>query len=259
MSRYAVLLGCLIVAGPAVAPAQTRWTVDAKTSLAWWQVSPHLNHLWATTCPGDSSWRPGEGRSSGWYVNPKLKSPRTGFANVDDTVHVPLYPRPRGKVYAMCVEAVKGEVVAPDTVHWRGVLATIAVKGEAIITGEAMRDVMMHQVMQTGQFPDVYFTLDSLADMTHRGDTLQGKALGTLTIRDTKTPTTAMVVAFPDAGGMRVLAKIRMPARALLLLTPKLHYLGLGVNTNIWHDFFMGADLVFHIAPPGSPASSGSN
>ncbi len=254
MSRSTVLLACLLAAGAAAAPAQMRWIVDTKSSLAWWQVSPHLNHLWATTCPGDSSWRPGEGRSSGWYINPKLKPPKTGYANVDDTIHVPMYPR--SKVYPMCVEAVKGEVVAPDTVHWRGVLGSVVVRGEALVTGEMMRDVMMHQVMQTGQFPDIYFTLDSLTDVRRRGDTLQGKALGTLTFRDTKNPTVAVVKAFPDAGGMRVLAKWRMPARGLLGLTPKLHYLGLGVNTNIWHDFFMGADLVFHST--GTAAGGGS-
>ena len=32
-------------------------------------------------------------------------------------------------------------------------------------------------------------------------------------------------------------------------MTPKLHYLGLGLNTNIWHDFFMGADIVFRRVP----------
>ena len=40
---------------------------------------------------------------------------------------------------------------------------------------------------------------------------------------------------------------------------PKLHYMGLGVNTNIWHDFFMGFDIVFRPAPPESSGSKGSN
>jgi hypothetical protein len=48
---------------------------------------------------------------------------------------------------------------------------------------------------------------------------------------------------------MRVLAKWRVPASALHQMTPKLHYLGLGLNTNIWHDFFMGADIVFVPVP----------
>jgi hypothetical protein len=257
MNRYTVLLVSLMLAGPAAAPAQMRWTVDSKSSLAWWQMSPNLNHLWATTCPGDSSWRPGEGRSSGWYINPKLKLPRTGYANVDDTVHVPLYPRIR--VHPSCVEAIKGEVVAPDTVNWRGVLATVSVKGEALVTGEQMRDLLMHQVMQTGQFQDIYFSLDSVTNMTKQGDTLHAKAIGVLTFRDAKYPVVAVVQAFHDRGGMRVVGKWRAPARTLLEMTPKLHYLGLGVNTNIWHDFFMGFDIVFRPEPAGASGSKGSN
>lgn len=258
MNRYTALLGCLMLAGPAVAHAQVRYTADPKTSLAWWQMSPHLGHLWATTCPGDSSWRPGEGRSSGWYINPKLKPPKTGLAGVDDTIHVPLYPRGE-KVYPMCVEAVRGEVVAPDTVHWRGTLGTVMVRGETFVTGETMRDLLMHQVMQTGQFPDIVFSLDSLTDVHKKGDTLSGNAVGILTFRDLKTPTTAIVKAFPSAGGMRVLAKWRVPAHALIEMTPKLHYLGLGANTNIWHDFFMGADIVFRPATVEGAGNRGSN
>jgi hypothetical protein len=256
MGRYTVLLVCLMVAGSATAHGQARWVVDPKTSFAWWQMSPNLNHLWATTCPGDSSWRPGEGRSSGWYINPKLKLPKYGYANVDDTVNVPLYPR--HKVYASCIEAVRGEVVAPDTLHWRGTLGTVMVKGETFVTGESMRDLLMHQVMQTAQFPDIVFSLDSLSELTRRGDTLHGKAIGVLTFRDGKKPTVAVVRAFRDAGGMRVLARWRVPAHDLLEMTPKLHYLGLGVNTNIWHDFFMGADIVFRPVPV-LPEGKGSN
>jgi YceI-like domain len=257
MTRYALLIGCLLLTGPAAAHAQMRWVVDSRSSLAWWQVSPNLNHLWATSCPGDSSWRPGEGRSSGWYINPKLKLPKTGYANVDDTVHVPLYPRER--VYPSCVEAVRGEVVAPDTVHWRGTQATITVKAEALVTGESMRDLLMHQVMQTGQFPDIVFSLDSLTSLNRRGDTLAGKAIGMLTFRDQKYPIVAVLKSFATPGGMRVTGKWRMPAHDLVEWAPKLHYLGLGVNTNIWHDFFMGFDIVFRPAPPENSGARGNN
>ena len=249
MNRFTVLLLSLMLAGATAAPAQMRWVVDSRSSLAWWQVSPNLNHLWATTCPGDSSWRPGEGRSSGWYINPKLKLPRTGFANVDDTIHVPLYPRTR--VYSTCVEALRGEVVAPDTTNWRGLLGTVSLKGEALVTGEQMRDVLMHQVMQTSQFPEVYFTLDSLTNLTRSGDTLSAHAVGILTFRDLKLPTTAVVKAFHDRNRMRVIGKWRIRAHDLIDWTPKLHYLGLGVNTNIWHDFFMGFDIIFRPEPTG--------
>ncbi|HUL03393.1 MAG TPA: YceI family protein [Gemmatimonadales bacterium] len=256
MSRYSLLLGCLVLAAPAAARAQTRWTVDSKSSLAWWQMSPNLNHLWATTCPGDSSWRPGEGRSTGWYINPRLKLPKTGYAGVDDTIHVPLYPRTT--VYPLCVEALRGEIVVPDTVHWRGVHGRVTVLGDALITGEMMRDVLMHQVMQTSSFPEVVFTIDSVTNPRQDGDTLRATAVGSLTVRGIVTPTTAQVRAFHDAGGMRVLAKFRMPATSLLELTPRIHNLGLGVSTNIWHDLFMGTDLV--LRPEGSkPATQGSD
>ena len=216
MRRFTLLLlGCLILACSTAARAQSRWTVDSKSSLAWWQMSPHLGHLWATTCPGDSSWRPGEGRSSGWYINPKLKIPSTGLAGVDDTVHVPLWPRPR--VYQNCVEAVRGEVVAPDTVTWRGTLGTILVKGEYFVTGETMRDLLMHQVMQTGQFPDMAFSLDSLIDLHRQRDTLVGKAVGVLTFRGQKYPIVAAVKSFPererDAGDGQVAHSGARPER----------------------------------------------
>ena len=242
-SRSLAAVCLALVAAVATAAAQTHWTVDPKTSLAWWQMSPNLNHLWATTCPADPSWRPGEGRSSGFAINPNLKLPWTGYGNVDDTVHVPLYPR--CTVQPVCVAAISGEVVVPDTVHWRGVLGTITVQGDALVTGEAMRDVMMHHAMQTIMFPEIQFTLDSLVGVTKRADTLVGSAIGTLTVRGVQKAVTAALKAFPDAGGMRVLVKWRFPAWELLDLTPKLHYLGLGVTTNLWHDFFMGADLVF--------------
>ena len=241
-------LGLLTVV--AAAHAQVRWTIDPKTSLAWWQMSPNLNHLWATTCPGDPSWRPGEGRSSGWNINPKLKLPRTGYANVDDTVHVPLFPR--HDVQPFCVEAVRGEVVVADTLRWRGVLGTIAVRGDALVTGEAMRDVMMHQVMGTMSFPDIQFTLDSLVGVSKQGDTLNAHAFGMLNLGGQAVPTVAVVRAFPDAGGMRVLAKWHVPATDLHHLAPKLNYLGLGINTRLWHVFFMGADLMFHRGDVGT-------
>src|SRR6266566_1713504 len=217
------LLG-LVAMGAAAGPPQMHWTVDPRTSLAWWQMSPHLNHLWATTCPEERSWRPGEGRSSGFTINPKLKLPSTGYANVDDTVHVPLYPRDTAT--AVCVEAVRGDVAVPDTVTWRGVRATVEVQGNALVTGEKMVDVMMHRAMQTMVFPEIQFTL------------------GSLTVRGVQMPITAALKAFPDAGGLRVLVKWRLPATALFDLTPTLHGMALGLDTKIWHTLFMGADLV---------------
>ena len=236
----------------AAADAQTQiiWTVDRKASLAWWQVSPHLNHLWATTCPQEPSWYPGEGRSSGFSIRPL--PPKSGYASVPDTVHVPLYPR--YQVGIACSEAVAGRVHLPDTVTWRGARGEVTVRADALVTGESMRDVMMHQVLETAAFPEIRFTLDSLVAVTKQADTLSGIAVGTLTVRGAQQPTIAEVKAFPEAGGMRVLAKWRVPAATLQLeLIPKIRYLGLGVNTLIWQDFFMGADLVLRPAATAAP------
>lgn len=234
---------------PAAAAAQARWTIDPKTSLVWWQMSPHLNHLWATTCPQDPSWRPGENRSSGWNINHKLKLPKGGSANVDDTVNVPLYPR--DTVQSLCNEAVQGEVLLPDTVTWRDARGEVTATADALISGETMRDVMMHQVLETKKFPKICFTLDSLVHVTRQGSRLVGSAVGTLTVRGGQQRVTAEVEAFPDAGGMRVLAKWHFPVETLMReLAPKVLYRSLGGSTNLWHDFFMGADLVFRTKAP---------
>jgi len=247
-----VLVGSICVCG--TARAQVHWTVDSKRSLGWWQVSPNLNHLWATTCPSDSGWRPGEGRSSGWFINKNLKLPRHGYANVDDTVHVPLYPRK--KVMPVCQEAMRGEIVAPDTINWRHISGTIALRGDALITGENMRDALTRDALQTSQFPEVYFNVDSVINVTKLpGDTIKADAIGNLVVRGQPKPSLARLKAFKDGGGMRVLAKIRFPARDLVRMTPKLHTMGLGVNTNIWHDFFVGADIVLR---PGNAGAGGT-
>jgi hypothetical protein len=162
-SLFAVLVGLLVAV--ATLQAQTVWTVDRKASLAWWQVSPHLNHLWATTCPQEPSWYPGEGRSLGFTIRPP--SPQTGYANTPDTVHVPLYPWYQAS--AVCSEAVVGRIVLPDTVRWQGARGEVTVRGDALVTGEAMRDVVMHQILETPAFPEIRFRLDSLVNLNQAG------------------------------------------------------------------------------------------
>jgi hypothetical protein len=233
----------------APASAQTRWVVDAPTSLAWWQVSPNLNHLWATTCAADPSWRPGEGRSSGWTMNIPSRS-TTGFNNTEDTVHVPLYPR--RKVRHLCAEAVSGEVVA-DTTGWGAVRGKFTVRTDALTTGEAMRDALMHQVLESARYPDIVFTVDSVVAVTRSADTLTASAVGSLVVRDQPTPLTAAIKMFPDSGSERVLARFRIPAAELDKFVPGLRHLSLGMDTRVWKDFFMGVDLVLHpAAKPGS-------
>jgi hypothetical protein len=234
----------LLLCTPAVR-AQTRWSVDAQASLAWWQVVPNLKHNWATTCPQDPDWRSGEGQAGYWPAPKYPRLPILGDTG-EDTVHVPLYPR--HKVRWVCAEAIRGEITVADTVHWQGVHGVVAVRGDALITGDQLRDVMIPQFLHTGQFPEILFTVDSFVGVTEQADTIRGSAVGTLAVRDTSIPTTAAVTIFPDTGGMRVLAKWHVPAQALLTLTPDLQRYAFSPKMGKF--FFMGADLLFHRGPP---------
>lgn len=148
MRAIARLLGSVLVVGvtfAGLAHAQFRWTVDTKSSLAWWQISPHMNHLWATTCPQEPSWRPGEGRTSGWYISRWLRTPAAGDLSVADTVNVPLYPRYAAR--DVCTEAVHGEVVATDTLSWRSVRGQVVVNAADLITGHGQRDAFTRKAI----------------------------------------------------------------------------------------------------------------
>ena len=226
------------------AQAQNRWTVDPQASLAWWQVNPHLNHLWATTCPEEPSWRPGEGRSGGWVFDRALKPPKQGYAGVYDTTLVPPYPRL--EVSAICTEAVTGQIQVADPANWSGVRGDVAVLAEALITGEDRRDVFTQQaILESKRFPEIRFRIDSIVGITRTADTLRGHATGMFTLRSVSRPLTASLRAWPEAGGMRVLAKLRIPAKELTHEYGLSRFaLGLGVTTGIWYDLFMGVDLL---------------
>lgn len=231
---------CLLTV-PTEAPAQTRWRVDPTSSLAWWQIAPHMDHLWATTCPADPSWRPGEGRSAGWSVN-MFTAPKTAY--VLDTAVVPLYPR--YWVLPVCAEAVRGEVVVADTVRWRGVRGAVAVSAAALVTGDAARDAYARDaVVEANRFPLIRFTVDSLVDVTRQADTIRATALGILSLRGVSQRTTAAVQAWPHAGGLRVLARFSIPASALVPEYGMSRFaLGLGVGLRIWRYVFAGVDVV---------------
>jgi polyisoprenoid-binding protein YceI len=241
-SATAALLGLLTAL--ANAQAQARWVVDPKASLAWWQVDPNMAHLWATTCPQEPSWRPGEGRSGGWSSEGPMTARGQSFNTASDTIHVPLYPRRR--VRFVCTEAIHGQLVLPDTVRWRGAHGQIVVNAKDVVTGENMRDVYAHNaVLGVHAFPNIKFTLDSLVDASRRGDTLRGTAVGTFELRGATKPVSAAFKAYPEAGGTRVLAKFGIPARSLMrdFAVPR-QALGLGVVMDIWKTLFMGVDLL---------------
>lgn len=237
------VLSLLIATAPAA--AQTRWTVDPKASLAWWQMSPNLNHLWATTCPEEPTWRPGEGRSAGWSLH-GLSPSQTGYAGVADTINVPLYPR--WEALPLCTEAVQGHVVLEDAGTWLGARGEVLVNADALVTGHEERDIYTRKaILETTKYRSIRFTVDSVVGVARSADTLRGTAVGVFTLRNVSRPMTAVVEAWPQAGGLRVLAKLRVMASTLTTDYELSKYaLGLGVGARIWQDLFMGVDLLLH-------------
>ena len=235
--------------------------MDSKSSLAWWQVDPHLNHLWATTCPAEPSWQPGEGRSSGWTVYSPGDPETDKWDARSDTIHVPLYPR--RTVRPLCTEAVQGHLVVPDPVTGRGAMGEVIIKADSLVMGEERRAKYARDVaLQTMLYPEIRFRLDSVVNVSRQADTLTGTAVGVLSLHGLEKTVSAAVKIYPDseAGGTRVLAKIRVPAREFVsdfwpgCLVFRACLFGLGVRMNIWKHFFFGADLLLR---PEDPRHSG--
>jgi polyisoprenoid-binding protein YceI len=250
--RTALLVTASVAtAGPAA--AQARWTVDGKSSLAWWQISPHMNHLWATTCPQEPSWRPGEGRSGGWSIAQWLTSPVAGDLSVADTVNVPLYPRYEAR--DICSAAVQGEVVAPDTLTWRGLQGNVTVQAERLMTGHSQRDAFTRdKILETSRYPEIRFAIDSLTAIGRSADTLSATAYGVLSLHGVDKPMHGPVRAWPEGGGLRVMGRFRIPASAITHeFGMSTVALGLGIGVRIWQDLFMGVDLLMRQQAPGEP------
>jgi polyisoprenoid-binding protein YceI len=243
----AVALVCVLTLLASNAQAQVHLVVDSKGSLAWWQIDPNMAHLWATTCPQEPSWRPGEGRSGGWTTEEAMnaKTLAHGFNQSSDTVHVPLYPRRR--VRYVCTEAVQGQITLPDTVHWRGAHGQVTVRVKDIVTGETMRDNYQNNaILSMAVYPDIKYALDSIVNTHRRGDTLYATAMGSWTLRGVTKPMQAQIRSYPDAGGVtRVHAKMGIPVKALVSdYGVWKRSLGLGVMMDIWKTLFVGVDLV---------------
>lgn len=241
------LLAC--VSAFRAARAQTgeaRWVIDPKASLAWWQVLPHLEHLFATTCPQDPSWIPGWGRSggSGWHLDVTvLKVPP-----VWDTVHIPIFKR-RG-IRPICTPAIQGELLAADTLSWRGVRGRVVVQAKEMVTGQRMRDAFARDVvLDVDQYPEIQFTFDSLVDFHRTGDTLTGLALGTLQVHGVGRRIDAPIKAWHEEGATRVTTRFHVPAPELTDVFKMSKFaLGLGVRMGVWKEIWMGADLVLRPA-----------
>jgi hypothetical protein len=250
-----VALFAVLTPGDTQAQGGVRFVVDDKSSLAWWQLNPHLNHLWATTCTEEPSWQPGDDRSAGWNVdNSKLPKNYVRYSNTMEKV-VPLFPR--GPVTPVCPDdAVSGEIIANDTVNWRGVHGTVNVRSNTLITGLKMRDEFASKaVLHSQKFPQIRFRIDSLTNV-QRGDTMRANAVGALLLHGIDAPMTVPVKAWREAGGLRVLAQLEMPPSDLVEKYKMSKFnLGLGVGTGIWKKLHFGVDVVLRpaTATPNAP------
>jgi YceI-like protein len=234
----AVLLG-----GASALPGQGRWTVEPKTSLAWWQVDPHYNHLWATTCPADHSWQPGEGRDAGQYVDYKTRPVLRD--NGGHETRIPLFPRLQ--VNSVCREAVSGTILIEDTLHWKGVRGEVTLNPDSLFSGLAFRDNFARSmVLNTEQYPRIRFVIDSLVDVQPGpGDTLHAIAVGSFSLHGVTTPMQATIQAWRDPAGFRVRGAFDFDAQDL---TKKYDMsrvaLGLGVVMHRWKRIYTGVDVI---------------
>jgi polyisoprenoid-binding protein YceI len=141
---------------------------------------------------------------------------------------------------------VRGEVITPDTVTWTGVRGAIVVKADLLITGQDQRDQYLREaILETQRHPEIRFAIDSVVNVTRVADTLSGSAVGVLSLHGADRPMTAVIRYWPEGGGLRVVGRIRMPARAMVQeFGLSSHALGLGVGVRIWQDLFLGVDLL---------------
>lgn len=246
MRRSLLAVLGLITGGTSTASAQARsarWIVDGRTSLAWWQVDPHYEHLWATTCPADPSWQAGEGRDAGLHVDYATR-PQTVSSGRSDP-RIPLFPR--SEVQPVCRQAVRGELLLDDPGRWRGVRGTITVIADSLFTGLGLRDAYARRaVLQTGRYPELRFTIDSLVEV-QAGDTIRATAVGVFEAHGVRRPARAPLKAWQDSAGFRVRAQFAVPAPALIDEFKMSRWaLGMGVVSRRWNMVHMGVDVILH-------------
>lgn len=235
------LFAALLWQQPAAAQS-TRYTVDNSRSLVWWQIDPHFGHLWATTCPHDKSWQPGEGHSAGYYINYKTR-PKIRTTHESET-RLPLFPR--DTVRANCRRAVSGTITTTDARRYANLKGTITVRVDSITNGSDQRDKFADKyVYGSNKYPTIKFTIDSLANVAMSGDTITAIAVGTFEMREVERATRVQVWGVRTPDGLRVRGMFAMPASEL-----QNRYgvskvaLGLGVGLKLWETLYMGFDLI---------------
>jgi hypothetical protein len=230
-----------------------RFQVEPASSLAWWQIDPHFGYLWATTCPQDPSWQPGEVHSPGFRYKTS-RDPVKGIPldkRAMERSKTPVYQR--DSATAICTPSVKGEIVAADTTSWKGTKGLIRIHAADLITGLNYRDTFARErILEADAYPDIQFVIDSLIDVKRRADTLEASAMGKLLLHGTTTPWSIPIKAWHERLGMRVTGQLAFPAKDLVStykfgLVP----LGLGVGAGMWKWMHLGIDAII---VPQSPS-----
>jgi hypothetical protein len=237
------VIGTLLCIESPLAAQKASYVVVSQLSLAWWQMNPHLNHLWATTCTRDPDWRPGEGAGMS-QAQAILKSmqKRVGDANVLDTI-IPLYPRK--KVLPICGDAVGGAITVEDAGTLSGAKGTMTVKLDALQTGFHLHDSFMHEILGvTKNSPPAEFRIDSLSGV-QRGDTTRAIAHGTLQLHAAVRSFDVPLKMWQTPEGLRVTGRFSMPALDMVDVYHLSRFkLGLGVGAGIWKFLYMGFDVI---------------
>ena len=236
-----VLLAVATSAVP-VRAQQANFVIDRARSLAWWQLDPHFGHLWATTCPDDPSWQPGEGHSSGYRIDYK-KRPKIKVTNESATAF-PLFPR--DTVRANCRSSVSGTFSTSDVKRYGQMRGSVSIMMDSITNGSDSRDLFARKyIYGSAKWPQVKFTMDSLTAIQMLGDTVNAVAVGTFELRGVQKPLRVQVQGVQEPSGLRVRGLFAMPAKELEeRFDVSKAVLSMGVGMKLWHTLFMGFDLI---------------
>jgi hypothetical protein len=251
----------LLLSAPAAAIAQNgsassrqfQFSVDTLYSLAWYQVNPHISVLWATTCPQDPHWRPGESRNTGWDLR-GLPTPKVGMALINDSV-IPWYERDAAR--PICTpHAVFGDVSADDTLTWHGLHGTIRVDPTKLVSGLPLRDrTALRDIFQPHRWPYITFVIDSVSNVTP-ADTVRGLLYGRWFFRDVELPTASPFTAWHETPGLRVRARLSMaPLDLHEVYGVSIVNIRLGLMRGVWERIHYGVDVILKPAPAGSTSA----
>lgn len=247
ITRFLVSVGAALFISSAAYGQNARYSAEPRASLAWWQVDPHFGHLWATTCPDDPTWQPGEGRSPQYYID-YMRRQDIKESGISDK-RVPLYPRKR--IRYVCKPAVAAVAELRDTADLASLVnATVTVLADSLVTGLDMRDIYARRkVLETKQYPAIRFAVDSLTQIT-RGDTLNAVAVGSFEVHGVRVAMKSPVQVWREGGGIRVKSKFSIPASHLhdvFRMNPLA--LGMGVRMMEWNELHMGVDMLMMRGP----------